>query len=121
MTACLKNKIRIKGRKDFLPHYRKGSVYNGGDEYFFYIIFKYILIKLDEIANLFHYYNHLDHIYFFTSFLRRFLLLIIIRFKKHPYLYENWIGNYTLCRAILDLNRILFILVKMERWKDGKE
>ncbi|MCK4816366.1 DUF362 domain-containing protein, partial [bacterium] len=33
LTACLKNLVGINGSKDFLPHYRLGSVDEGGDEF----------------------------------------------------------------------------------------
>lgn len=33
ITACLKNCIGINGHKDWLPHHRRGSFYEGGDEF----------------------------------------------------------------------------------------
>ncbi|MHA1395883.1 MAG: DUF362 domain-containing protein [Promethearchaeota archaeon] len=109
ITGCLKNNIGINGRKEFLPHYRKGSIYKGGDEYLYPNILKTLISIIENKTCVLHYkYHYLDNLYFFMSIFKGILLLIVKKFKKDPYRGGCWVGNDTLWRTIVDLNRILF-------------
>jgi len=49
ITSCMKNLIGINGEKGWIPHYRTGAPYNGGDEYPDYA--RYILNLKSRIRN----------------------------------------------------------------------
>lgn len=106
ITACLKNLVGINCRKEYLPHHTTGSALEGGDEYnhksklkatlskthdrFCECVFqkKYISARLFQakqiLLDLFIKKGTLDH----TSF-------------------GSWMGNHTISKTIIDLNKIL--------------
>jgi len=103
LTAALKNMVGINGHKDWLPHYRLGSIERGGDEYQHKSISKSLTSKLDEKL----YQEH-------HSFLNPFRKLAIRGLKRISYFAArdfysegSWYGNDTAWRMVLDLNRIL--------------
>jgi uncharacterized protein (DUF362 family) len=104
LTCALKNLVGINGRKDCLPHHRKGSVKEGGDEFLNSSRLKSLYSWCDELAD--------------TVSDGPFRL--VIEFGKHVpkvlakalaadrYFEGSWWGNDTLWRTIHDLNRILY-------------
>ncbi|MHA1699022.1 MAG: DUF362 domain-containing protein [Promethearchaeota archaeon] len=107
ITACLKNNVGINGHKDWLPHHRKGSVPEGGDEYLYPDVFKRMLVFLNEFEDKYLNRTVSEKMLVLTSILRTILRSIIKRVSKDPYLEGSWYGNNTLWRTILDLNKIL--------------
>jgi uncharacterized protein (DUF362 family) len=103
VTAALKNLIGINGHKDWLPHHRRGSVMDGGDEYRDRNRWKRIsgtLLDIEESQ---------------TNPVRRQLARAFRRAagglslltRSDPFQEGSWWGNDTLWRTVLDLNRIL--------------
>lgn len=48
ITGAMKNLVGINGSKDWLPHHRRGSKADGGDEYLYHNLFKDLNIFLQE-------------------------------------------------------------------------
>jgi hypothetical protein len=55
ITAALKNLVGVDGNKDYLPHYRKGAVSAGGDNYEKRSLLKFCVEQIMDFAN-----RHLD-------------------------------------------------------------
>lgn len=110
ITCCLKNSIGINGKKDFLPHHKKGSLSNGGDEYLKSNILKGLLGQIIEIKNKLIIRNkRLYKIYSYPLFIIRILLNYLLNLQGDNRFFEgSWHGNDTLWRTITDLNQILF-------------
>lgn len=121
ITGCLKNNVGINGRKDWLPHHRKGSFFEGGDEYLNKSLLKKLLSVLDKLESLSHKNTKLKNIYYISSFFRGITLKLISIFSKDSYLYGGWWGNNTLWRTILDLNKILFYSDKNGKIQNQKQ
>jgi uncharacterized protein (DUF362 family) len=103
LTCALKNLVGINGRKDCLPHHRKGSHTEGGDEFLNNSILKKAYSWCDEASDViplvplrlaFEMGKHLPKL------LARLL-------AKDPYFEGSWYGNDTVWRMVHDLNRIL--------------
>jgi uncharacterized protein (DUF362 family) len=104
MTASLKNLVGINGQKDWLPHHRRGSIPEGGDEYLYRNAFKKLAADIVEIEDV---QTNLAIKKFFRAF--RLVATVIAKLmEKDSYTEGSWYGNDTLWRTILDLNRILF-------------
>lgn len=105
ITVCLKNLVGINGNKNYLPHFRFGSVQSGGDAYADNSLSNELNSKVTKFG---------------LSFIKRFskypiIMLIagniIPKLTKKNILHMdsgNWCGNDTIWRTIVDLNRILF-------------
>jgi uncharacterized protein (DUF362 family) len=103
LTGALKNLVGINGQKDWLPHHRRGSRAEGGDEYLDRSWFNHLHTTLSEWEDT----NP-------TLWQRRALKLarrgasaLARATEKTPYREGSWYGNDTLWRTILDLNRAL--------------
>jgi uncharacterized protein (DUF362 family) len=102
-TCAMKNLIGINGSKDWLPHHRKGSREEGGDEYLHKSRRKKLISRLWDIR------------WKQTNPFIQYLLLACERMIQHtsrffpfkdPYFEGSWWGNTTISRTINDLNRI---------------
>lgn len=107
LTGALKNLIGINGNKDWLPHHRKGSVSEGGDEYLNSNIFKKAEADVQDLMNK---RIQKKKKFFFSQVLRvlRRGFSIMSKFTEtDSYREGSWFGNDTIWRTITDLNRIL--------------
>lgn len=104
MTCSLKNLVGTVGSKDCLPHYRKGSQDEHGDEYKYKSFRKKISSNLWELSSK------------SPSLIKTLLISFfrfVIKFSKYikpfedEYFSGSWWGNNTIHRTVLDLNRIL--------------
>jgi len=107
LTGALKNLVGINGLKDYLPHFRIGCPATGGDEF-------------PDKGYLFSLINDVAHLEWeCTSYIKRSLYNILRKILKRIYMIftgntseifsttaGGWIGNDTLWRTILDINRV---------------
>lgn len=102
ITAALKNTIGICGRKDFLPHHRKGSSLERGDCYAVPSRLKSYAESLLDVA------NRSDGLVRAAALFgaRRARQMAEARGADRN-IEGNWHGNDTIWRTCLDLNRIL--------------
>jgi uncharacterized protein (DUF362 family) len=117
ITIALKNLIGINGEKAWIPHYRRGSVKNGGDEFDENQVFlktlttKSVLLLQGKSKFLWKCARFINRVLFKKIF-RKYLNPsdeLSSYEKKALFLVDgNWYGNDTLWRAILDLNYLLF-------------
>lgn len=103
LTCALKNLVGINGRKDCLPHHRKGSAASGGDEYQHDNLWKRLYSWCDEVA---------DRIPFTPARLAveagKAVPKALARLLAEDAFFEgSWFGNDTLWRTVHDLNRVL--------------
>lgn len=114
ITGCLKNTIGINGKKDMLPHHRKGALNRGGDEYLKSNLFKALDTLLSELKDQFLMKNMFLHkIFYYPIYLFKILLNYILDLLGENVFFEgSWYGNDTLWRTIADLNQILFYIDK---------
>lgn len=102
VTGALKNFVGINCHKDCLPHHRKGSAVDGGDEYPSHNVWKSAYSALRDIRDLHP-----------TPIVRKPLgalqraAEVAGRRTSEPILMGSWSGNDTLWRTILDLNRLV--------------
>jgi uncharacterized protein (DUF362 family) len=125
VTLAMKNLIGINGEKAWVPHYRRGSIKHGGDEF----DDKQILLKaISSKANL----ALQGKSRLLWGIAKKINQLIIKRFFRKDFkiisgqtelerkalflLGGDWYGNDTLWRSILDLNYLLLFADK-----EGKE
>lgn len=104
LTAALKNMIGINGHKDWLPHHRRGSAAEGGDEYRFANRWKRItgrLLDFEEAQTNATFKQ-------VVRYIRRASGGVSLLTRRDPFIEGSWWGNDTLWRTVLDLNRILF-------------
>ena len=103
LTAALKNLVGINGHKDWLPHHRRGSARNGGDEYLEPSLTKRLCTNMGEDVDRTPGSR--------LNSLRRLVVRVLMRFNRYvakdSYLEGSWYGNDTLWRTVLDLNRLL--------------
>lgn len=103
LTAGLKNLVGINGHKDWLPHHRAGSIWEGGDEYASRSRLKRWHARCEEAIDR----RPGDQ----KNRLRRVLLRgfdFVGRWAyPDPHREGSWHGNDTLWRTVLDLNRLL--------------
>lgn len=105
MTASLKNFIGIIGHKDCLPHHRKGSRQEGGDEYLRPNPFKRLAVFLEEWFNIF----SIANAHWAARQIRKGINFAWARARKNntdPFSEGSWYGNDTIWRTTLDLVRI---------------
>jgi len=102
LTAAMKNLVGINGDKNYLPHFRIGFSDQGGDQYprrtpgltLRYWINRHAMPILARSHRL-------------TKIWGRLLGLFHKMGGKNPYAGGGWIGNDTVWRMTLDLNRVL--------------
>ena len=104
ISCALKNIIGINGAKDWLPHHRKGSTEEGGDEYVRKDLRKETVVYLKEemVAT-----DSLLHIVPMRALSAALILSRKVVPFKDPYLQGSWHGNKTIPRTIVDMNKIL--------------
>lgn len=113
ITVCMKNLIGINADKSYLPHYREGSVDEGGDEY----PHRHWLTSLNHRWRR-KYSERGALLWVATSrswrFLKRHVLTPRVLGSESKFVANQgigggaWPGNDTLWRTILDINTILF-------------
>lgn len=108
-TASLKNNIGINCHKDWLPHHKKGSYLEGGDEYLKSSVLKKIYVNLYELSNYF--LVRMPNVYkisYYPIIFINFCLNLIRKILNEDNYYQgSWYGNDTIWRTIADLNQIL--------------
>ncbi len=111
ITAALKNLVGICNEKRWLPHHRRGSPRNGGDEYSEATSFG---VKVVERLKDFLVQNPVGKIFYprimyVNKLGKRLLGVDMIRSIRDSDPYQNggWYGNDTVWRMVLDLNKIL--------------
>lgn len=120
MTGALKNLIGINGNKDWLPHHTKGSVEEGGDEYYHKNCFKQIAGNIDEIMIKKSQKDKTLSVQC-MRFLRKGSSFLSKVIAKDPFYEGSWYGNDTIWRTIVDLNRILLYADKQGQITEGKQ
>jgi hypothetical protein len=103
LTGALKNLVGINGQKDWLPHHRRGSRAEGGDEYLEKNLFNALHTRFTEWEDT----NPVLWQRRMLKVARRGASLLGKRTARTPYREGSWYGNDTLWRTILDLNRAL--------------
>ncbi len=102
ITTAMKNLVGINGDKNYLPHFRIGFTNKGGDQYprrTLNLLLRYWINR--------HAMPILARSYLLTKIWGRLLGLFHMMGGKNPYAGGGWIGNDTVWRMTLDLNRIL--------------
>lgn len=119
ITCALKNIVGTNSRKEYLPHHIVGSKKVGGDEYYNKSKVKqmrsYLLDKRNYIS-----YNSGN--VFFVFLIRVFIKIcnLYIKFFINDQFEEgSWYGNDTICRTIVDVNKILLYSDKNGKMKDS--
>ncbi len=106
ITGAMKNLVGINGSKDWLPHHRRGSKFDGGDEYLNHNLFKEINVSLQERIDL----SVIENKKMRACIIRNIQKVNSIFRKlstKDKYLEGSWWGNDTVWRMVCDLNRII--------------
>jgi len=102
ITVAMKNLVGINGDKNYLPHFRIGFADRGGDQYprrTWDLVLRYWVNR--------HAMPILARSYLLTKIWGRLLGWFHAAGGKNPYAGGGWIGNDTVWRMALDLNRIL--------------
>ncbi len=139
VTCCMKNLVGINTNKNFLPHWIQGSSNQGGDEMpalkgvrsfnlrcinfykehiqsrYWKQIDRYILkaakrMSIDEQKGKDGEEDHKDYAAWLMN-----------HFLGQPIYGGGWKGNETICRMILDLNRIFLLCDREGRLGDGTD
>jgi hypothetical protein len=97
--------VGLNGAKAWLPHYRVGSIYEGGDEYLNKSIRKAWISKLIEKRN--NTESQIAKLFFYMVEKSIKLTVPLIPFAD-PYSEGSWFGNWTLPRMVADLNKLIF-------------
>ena len=107
VTISLKNMVGICCRKEYLPHHTNGSVAEGGDEY----LNKSIIKKcLDRICDRRNYLFQTKRSYTVARLYKKLyniLLSVSEKLAKDNFYEGSWYGNNTICKTIVDLNKIV--------------
>ena len=105
VTIALKNMVGINARKEYLPHHTMGAVPEGGDEYPRRSIVNAFRSKMLDKKNWFEKHR----LYFFAWICRAFVVVCSysLRFCKDVVFQGSWHGNRTICKTIVDLNKII--------------
>jgi uncharacterized protein (DUF362 family) len=119
ITIAMKNLIGINGEKAWIPHYRRGSIKHGGDEYddnqiFLKAITTRANVLLQGKSRTLWKIGKKINLIFFKKFFRKDLKPSSIYDdyeKKALFLVGgDWHGNDTIWRSILDLNLLLLFI-----------
>lgn len=103
-TGALKSTIGLVGRKDWLPHFCRGSASSGGDQFNHSSFRKWLIGELSDRIDA------SDNIVMrkLLTRLRQMIHRMRHRFPyKDPALWGEWYGNDTIWRTILDIFRII--------------
>jgi uncharacterized protein (DUF362 family) len=104
MTCCLKNLVGINGHKDCLPHHKRGSVGERGDEYLHRSLAKDLHVSVVEAQD-----RSESSLLRLALQLPKALTHALARSLARDRFFEgSWYGNDTLWRTLVDLNRILY-------------
>lgn len=103
-TGALKSTIGLVGRKDWLPHFCRGSASSGGDQFNHSSFRKWLIAELSDRIDASH-----------NIVMRKLLTRLRQRIHRtrhrlpyqDPALWGEWYGNDTIWRAILDVFRII--------------
>jgi len=106
ITGAMKNLVGINGSKDWLPHHRRGSYFNGGDEYLYNNIFKEFSTILQEKIDIATIKNKKIKCYL-IRYIKKISVVFRILLSRGKYLEGGWWGNDTIWRTICDLNILL--------------
>jgi len=106
ITGAMKNLVGINGSKDWLPHHRKGSKFDGGDEYLNHNLFKEINVSLQEKIDVAVIKNKKMKAYILRNFQKANSVFRKLS-TKDKYSEGSWWGNDTVWRTVCDLNRLL--------------
>ncbi len=123
ITSCLKNNVGINGHKDWLPHHRKGSILEGGDEYPEINVLKRLYVNIVEYIDqlLTKRANTYNLVFYSTMPIRAILYKFAARFYKSNYFEGSWYGNDTIWRTVADLNQILLYVDKSGNLTNTKQ
>lgn len=117
MTGAMKNLVGINGSKDWLPHHKRGSISEKGDEYLHKDLFKRINTYLQEKIDLYSIKGSKRAV---TCL--RLLQMVNGIFRKvlarDDYREGSWWGNDTIWRTICDLNRLFIYADREGRMSD---
>lgn len=115
VTLALKNFMGLPASKACLPHFRTGSVEEGGDQYIHPSWRKRVCLVLhDQIQT-----RSWVPLKFLLAVLKKILWGSHTIFPFKDDIYEAmWYGNDTLWRTVLDLNRIVFYADKQGILRD---
>lgn len=106
MTGAMKNFVGVVGNKECLPHHTKGSVLCGGDCYGDMSLIKPLAESIMDIANSYMLKNEKIY-YYLRKVAMSFLYMRAILGLDYD-ISGSWYGNDTICRTIVDLNRIVY-------------
>lgn len=121
ITIAMKNLIGINGEKAWIPHFRRGSLKSGGDEFdnkdiFLKTITTRANVLLQGKSRLLWNFGKKVNSLFFKKYFRKDLKqtseLNDLERKALFLVNGDWYGNDTLWRAILDLNYLLLFVNK---------
>lgn len=102
-TIGLKNFVGTNVRKEFLPHHTLGSKEEGGDEYVHKNIFRRQYSCLLDLRN-----RYIADKKYVRAFMVKAVGHIINKLKKpEDFMEGNWYGNDTICKTVLDINKII--------------
>jgi hypothetical protein len=106
-TGCLKNLVGTAGYKEYLPHYIKGSYFEGGDCYFNSSIFLKSHDKKKDL--LWENFSDLSISNRKVQLMKLKMLRILARINNRDFSSSgSWSGNDTLWRTVLDINHIIY-------------
>ena len=119
MTCALKNLVGINCLKDYLPHHKKGSKKEKGDEYLYKDFNKMSQSSLLDIKNRTNPNKKIKLM--LINWIMRINQKIIKLKEKDSFFEGSWYGNDTIWRTILDLNRILLYVNKKRIMTNKKQ
>lgn len=115
ITISLKNLVGISAKKEYLPHHMEGDAETGrGDAYFERNVFKSLVADTRDKVYAAS-WNNKKYAALFWRIIRR-LFMKLEHFAGFDGIYDGmWIGNETIPKMVLDLNKI-----ELYANKDGK-
>jgi len=118
LSCALKNLIGINGSKDCLPHHRKGSIEEGGDEYKKKSFRKRWISNIEEKRA-----KSKSNLYcFFLFLIKGFIYLTEKIFPyKEAYKEGSWYGNQTIPRTLVDIFYLVNFASKQGKLTDLKQ
>ena len=129
MTCCLKNMVGINGKKEYLPHHRRGGSEQGGDEYPGLGI--YNKMERNVIEALATMPKPIGKVILLAGVAFKRILRILTKAPSHKASNANsqqfdigegsWYGNNTIWRTVNDLNRIIIFADKNGQLKPARQ
>ncbi|HZT43002.1 MAG TPA: DUF362 domain-containing protein [Chthonomonadaceae bacterium] len=104
ISITLKNLVGINGHKDCLPHHKRGSKAEAGDEYLHPSWIKRLTTGVQEIEDV--QSSALARLAIKAP--KKLLYSLSFALAEDRYSEGSWWGNDTIWRTVIDLNRILF-------------